>query len=885
MSATLSFIGRVQELATIAAAINSTGKTQIIFIQGPGGIGKTRLLEEVRSRMASGPVRMSQIIDFDDPSLFIPDNLERRIANQLSETAFADYMRTLVDLRQMENSGVSIASLNRMREQVQEAFFYDFNQLAKEQRIVLLFDTTDSIANREVWERLMQFVVQAQNSLFLLAGRNGDVLYNEVQNTVIQGSASLITLQSLREEKVDKAYLLEKQKRLHNAIDPQLAEKILHLAQGRPILIDLAIEWLSRDMPTQWLIEVSAANIGQHQEAFEAQLVRPVTQIRRSLDRLTLLLSRVYPLPKRALRKFLSLDEMQVQELFDEAKEMVFIKSLPDDRLSLHDEMRRMVNMYVWPEIDMTGMRRQRESLQAIEFLEEEIAVAESALIQLEKPGDRELSRPEVISLLFARREELENELWSLRIRRLHHILYTDLDAGVQTFIDLFAAATTAYRLSLRDNLFAEMSEYEARLSAAQKYEVNNRRGRYLFDQGRYTEARNLVYSLLASKLTPSQQIDNLILLANLEIRLGNTDKGIADFTQAVQISRDYQQSSYLVRALIGLGWAYRNQGNFSEALAKYTDAYLMSLDLNDNRETARVLNNMAYIHAYKGDRASALENCHSALRLWHGLQEEREIAITYSTLGEVYRRFSQWSEAQEYYERALAIFENEDDREWISTVRAGRAGVYIRQNALAKAESDLSYATEYGPSNLKPRVLHTQGQIFWFQGDRHTAADLFQRCFTVSEQMGNQEFKFRSFADLLDIQWENGEFEQWPEAQIQLERLFAGHDGEESKRLRGSSLRKLGDLAICAGAYDIALTAYQQGLPLIADYEVHEPYAIGQQVRITDTRLRQKASPELIQRLGKDMFAFWKEKGLVTKSQEALILFYGWQQEKLPHA
>jgi len=30
----------------------------------------------------------------------------------------------------------------------------------------------------------------------------------------------------------------------------------------------------------------------------------------------------------------------------------VFVKQLPDGRISLHDEMRRMVNEYVWPQVD-----------------------------------------------------------------------------------------------------------------------------------------------------------------------------------------------------------------------------------------------------------------------------------------------------------------------------------------------------------------------------------------------------------------------------------------------------------------------------------------------------------------------------------------------------
>jgi hypothetical protein len=47
------------------------------------------------------------------------------------------------------------------------------------------------------------------------------------------------------------------------------------------------------------------------------------------------------------IAEFLNLETGDAADLFIDARSYVFIKILPRDRLTLHDEMRRMVDRYV----------------------------------------------------------------------------------------------------------------------------------------------------------------------------------------------------------------------------------------------------------------------------------------------------------------------------------------------------------------------------------------------------------------------------------------------------------------------------------------------------------------------------------------------------------
>ena len=68
-----AFIGREEELALIDQMVNEWNTLRIFCIYGPGGIGKTRLLQEVKKRyQRQKSVTIPDIIDFASSSNIIP---------------------------------------------------------------------------------------------------------------------------------------------------------------------------------------------------------------------------------------------------------------------------------------------------------------------------------------------------------------------------------------------------------------------------------------------------------------------------------------------------------------------------------------------------------------------------------------------------------------------------------------------------------------------------------------------------------------------------------------------------------------------------------------------------------------------------------------------
>lgn len=148
----MPFIGRHTELNQIDGVIQQWGTRQVICLHGPGGIGKTRLLEEIcQQHKPNQSLLTAPILDFDDLALFLPENIERQIAERLSPDIFEPYLRSLLDWRKMEEAGVSADALEQQQQRVRQIFVASFNQVTEKQRVVLLFDTTDHIENSEAW--------------------------------------------------------------------------------------------------------------------------------------------------------------------------------------------------------------------------------------------------------------------------------------------------------------------------------------------------------------------------------------------------------------------------------------------------------------------------------------------------------------------------------------------------------------------------------------------------------------------------------------------------------------------------------------------------------------------------------------------------------------
>ena len=171
---TETLVNREAELARIRDAIYRPDPScQIVLLCGPGGIGKTRLLEEVlwraghsevRRRAAQSGVRhrreredwtrlgnvvVSDLIDFTDPRFITRSRFLQTIRDSLDRPDGADF--SAFDAAYQANQrarerGADYASVLTTAQRAEQRFLEEYRRNASEKRMVLVLDTAEYLA-------------------------------------------------------------------------------------------------------------------------------------------------------------------------------------------------------------------------------------------------------------------------------------------------------------------------------------------------------------------------------------------------------------------------------------------------------------------------------------------------------------------------------------------------------------------------------------------------------------------------------------------------------------------------------------------------------------------------------------------------------------------
>ena len=187
-------IGRREQLDKVKAAIAEAG-SHVFFLTGEGGIGKTRLQQEIGQHVKTlqaedenSRLLWSGIIDLYHSDMHSNSRIEQALIRQLDEKHdfFQGYEQKRQTFEKQRLAGLTGKDLETSRAELTKAFVQGFNQLAMTYRVVLAFDTLElvqyesSIVSElcEVEEEtssvknwLLEQVGQMDNAVIIFAGR------------------------------------------------------------------------------------------------------------------------------------------------------------------------------------------------------------------------------------------------------------------------------------------------------------------------------------------------------------------------------------------------------------------------------------------------------------------------------------------------------------------------------------------------------------------------------------------------------------------------------------------------------------------------------------------------------------------------------------------
>jgi len=702
------FVGRKPELALIDRQAGNWHTSHLIAIHGDGGVGKSALLRQVLRRYQEHDDFLVVYWDYaEHHRTGLPQIATLYHQSGISEARFLD---ALAELNRYAYDWVP-DQVERKEAELYDLAVEELHTYLGHRRLIYLADTTEAMLTST--ERIDRFMRQLPNTLLIMAGRDIKTR-KQASLDAIYGPDNVTLLELDPFDRIES-------NEFFSAVDPEgeidadMRAKLHLLTAGRPILLILAAEWLSRDMPMPEIIErspdellaLSADAIRDLRERFEFELVDRVRRLGELLDRAVLYMACINRRHNaEILSTLLDIPSAQAETLLDALSRLPFVKYNPTTAsCMLHDEMKNLINRHAWTYIDPTFEVRRRLARQVIE------AYYEPHIRQLETQNRARLALtkgPVQRAII----DEAEWEQWRLEAECLYYRLQLDAQEGLAYFDDRFADALHGNHLMRMRFLLEEM---ENAGYAGMGDRVELRRAESLRLQRRPQEARRICKRMLERRDTlPINRLSAHNTLGLIAMN-SNPAEAIYEFKAALRIARKEGLTREIGALYNNLGQTYSRTSELDRAIEHFRQAIKHGKEENNLALVASATNNLAYVYRLQGDLGRADALCRSALATRQRLGAERGLAYSYLTKGEIDRDRGDLEGAERYTKLALRSFDKLD--EVSGQIMAYRSLANIRrhmeqyEDTEAYLDRALELAGQIGDESLLADVLNVYGR------------------------------------------------------------------------------------------------------------------------------------------------------------------------------
>ncbi|MBD2439337.1 tetratricopeptide repeat protein [Nostoc sp. FACHB-110] len=897
----LEFVGREEQLNRVISLVQENKKLHIILVEGRGGIGKTWLLRALKSRLEKLQLLTSEIIDCDIPIFNDAEDLCTQIAKQLYDSTYQEWLLRLRQLREDENR-LSKAVYEQERQQLQKFLIDAINRKSSQQKLVFLIDTVEKLGQPEVreqaWGYISNLARQLDNSIFIFAGRPSPAR-QILQQSFPEPELGCLELTEFNHEDVHK-YIHSKEEQLHFILGEDLVNKIVALAGGSPIMIEFGVEYAYREVIPDWLeseeletIPSRLANIG----GFEAEMVRHITQLRTSMDRLTLLLSRIYPLTSSDIANLLELSKEDAEELFLNAQSYFFIKTvMGGSQISLHDIVRDLVNKYVWPDIDPDMEWRKRDSRIAAEYFEHKDDDLGPKRGKIEIPNSSQ-DEQAIFHTNFLI-EEVKQIREFNTTRWLWNALYADAKIGFETWYKVTnRIRTQSKKFSFVKHLLGVAREFEEELSADQKTKLTIFASRlvYAYEDKDKTinEVKKLETMLTKKSAIATHEADIYNVLGMLNAKLHLYDEALKYQQMCLTLVQDKQLASVIPGVANQVGYLHRQLNNSLEAEKYYKLGWEAAMEIDHPNKgltqvMASIQNNLGYLYGIQKDYIKAEQCFKAAIDMWSSIETEREIANAEIASATIWVNEGNYLKAKQLLESALSRCDSEENdnrilcrayfqlglNQWFSSeiinktiwdvtqVKWDLNLLTLAQDALAKS---LKLAEKYGIEEELPGILHQTASVNWYLGFQKCDRTLQEQAVQLNERSYQTSLEYNDIRYAIDSLVGKAEFDYYAQKFANIEKYaqelsdrFQSYQNIH-KLYFGRILRIEGDVAFQQENYDLAFAKYSQGIPKIFEDGGFGPYSIQQELTLLQNKI-DRLPIELAKTLIQQLKSWWND-------------------------
>ncbi len=183
---------------------------------------------------------------------------------------------------------------------------------------------------------------------------------------------------------------------------------------------------------------------------------------------------------------------------------------------------------------------------------------------------------------------------------------------------------------------------------------------------------------------------------------LGELPMAIDNYQQSIEIAGKLNDSTILATDYNDLGYIFQIQHLNDQAINYYLKGLKIFELLNDSANTAAVYNNVGMLYSDENKQTTAREYFFKSLKIKEKFANDKSIATTLNNIGVSYLEEGNYDEAKKYFEQSLRLRMNAQDLPGIAQSYLNLCGVYLKlkQYDIAKNYAQKAYDIHLASNN-----------------------------------------------------------------------------------------------------------------------------------------------------------------------------------------
>ncbi len=311
----------------------------------------------------------------------------------------------------------------------------------------------------------------------------------------------------------------------------------------------------------------------------------------------------------------------------------------------------------------------------------------------------------------------------------------------------LFANAEAVAYLSRALELTPEglSPEYYAVLSIREKvYDLRGVREAQRRDLAALQKLAEMMGDAAQPQAVGSRRAEVALRQARYAEATGDYVAAIAAAQKAIELARHVQDASSEAAGHMQWGFALRRQGEYQAARLELEQAIILAQTAGAGRVETDSLGQLAFLCTQQGDYAGARLRAEQAQRRCREMGDRQGESYAGNVLGNAFSEQGDYTQGQACFEQSLQICREIGDR-WGEAMRLVNLGwVSLDQGHYAQAtqylELALQTSREIGDPSEEGEALNLLGSVWMAQGRYDQAQDCFEQALRIFRKIGNQE-------------------------------------------------------------------------------------------------------------------------------------------------